>query len=391
MITVNEVDDYIRRLATPVASETLPLHQGFGRCLRQALIAKRPAPPFDRVMMDGFAIKYSTKHRSFFIAGTTPAGQEPELLADSESAIEVMTGAMLPPGADCIVPVESCEIRDRMILLSPDCKIEPGQFIHRLGSEYSSGDSILSSGVQLNSAHLALAASEGYAWLDVSANLRVLLVTTGDEIISLGNAPKPWQIYGTHATAISAPLGRMHDVLYECVHVNDSLDALTKTLCERAKHVDLVILCGAMSKGRKDYGIQAIEHSGFEVIFHRVAQRPGHPMALARHKGTLLFGLPGNPLAVLFTFYRYVLPALDRLRGIEPLSPLAIKLKSDTLSLADATRYVPCQISNGQPILSQPHNSGDLRCLACSNGFVEIPPKNAETESGNYAYYWPWS
>ncbi len=392
MISVQSVDEHLYRLAQPVDSVLRPLRQAAGRCLREALVARRPAPPFDRVMMDGYALKagaFSAEQRRFRIVGRAPAGAEPSQLPDGNCAVEVMTGAVLPPGADCVVPVEVCRVTGDTLEVQAHALLEAGQFIHACGSEYPEGAQILPEGLCLHSAHLALTASEGYADLRVNADLAVHLITTGDEIVETGCQPMPWQIFGTHAAVIEAALSTAADVSLQRQHVHDALDELVAAIEACGDDPAVFILCGAMSKGRKDYGIRALEQCGFELIFHRVAQRPGHPMALARRGRSLLFGLPGNPLAVLFTFYRHVLPTLDRLRACPPKEPVRVRLASELPSLAEATRFVPCRLQGGQAVLRLPNNSGDLQCLAGSDGFVEIPPENAG-QSGEAIRFWPW-
>jgi molybdopterin molybdotransferase len=394
MISVKSIDAHLSRLAQPVESTLRPLGEAVGRCLREPLVAKRPAPPFDRVMMDGYALNAATlgsSQRRFCIVGSAPAGSEPPRLAGKTCAVEVMTGAMLPPGADCVVPVEVCRVQGDTLEITADAPLDVGQFIHTCGSDYAEGAQVLLPGVRLHPAHLALAASEGYQAMSVNTELGVHLITTGDEIIEAGSQPLPWQIFGTHATLIQAALQRMGDVRLCHQHVRDKQAALLAAIEACSPQADVVILCGAMSKGRKDYGIEAVKQAGFEVVFHRVAQRPGHPMALAQRGRTLLFGLPGNPLAVLFTFYRHVLPALDRLRGFEPTQPLQVPVAGQVSALSEATRFVPCRLESGQAIPCLPHNSGDLQCLAHTDGFVEIPPMVMSDKLPEPVALWRWT
>lgn len=393
MISVKSVDAHLNRLAQPVERVVLPIHAASGRCLREPLVAKRPAPPFDRVMMDGFAVKAAALRpgqRSFSIIGAVPAGAKPPPLEGAACAFEVMTGAMLPPGADCVVPVEECTVHGDTLEIEKGATLEPGQFIHPCGAEYPEGNVILTQGMLLHPAHLELAASEGCEALSVNTDIQVHLITTGDEIVEVGSTPLPWQIFGTHAVAIEAGFSTASDVRFHSRHVRDDLSGLVKAIDACGEAADIIILCGAMSKGRKDYGIQAMQQCGFEVAFHRVAQRPGHPMALASRGRSLLFGLPGNPLAVLFTFYRHVLPTIDRLRGCAPPENVKVAVADELPARPDATCFVPCRLEQGQAILSISHNSGDLQCLANTDGFVEIPPSNILQSNSEPVIFRPW-
>ncbi len=392
MISVAEVDKLVRLIAEPSAVAELPLAAAAGRCLRERLIAKRPAPPFDRVMMDGFALRaeaWVEGVRSFRIEGSVSAGEPTRAITDQNGAIEVMTGAVLPPGTDCVVPIEACGVSgDRVEIRSQ--LIERGQFVHRAGSDAAAGVGILESGSRLHAGHIALAASEGYDRLVVNRDLRVCLITTGDEIVFAGAEPEPWQIFGTHAAVVGAALAGRSDLNLSSLHVGDTEVALTEAIREGANEADVVVLCGAMSKGRKDHGIGAVGAAGFEVLFHRVAQRPGHPMALGRKGAVLLFGLPGNPLAVAFTFYRHVLPTLDLLRGGEPVSPIRVKIAEGSPTRGDATRYVPARLCDGRAIPVLPQNSGDLHCLRGSDGFLEIPPREVSLDGDGEGFFRPW-
>lgn len=393
LIEVPEIDAMVERAALPRSEVEIAIGEAVGRCLRKPLLAQRDAPPFDRVMMDGYAINskaLSEGQSQFRIEAISVAGSEPPELPSSDSAIEVMTGAMLPTGADSVIPIEACETNGSTMTLHPT-SIEPGQFVHRKGSEYRKGATILPSGIRLHPAHLALAASEGYDRVTVNDDLRVQLITTGDEVVSLDATAKPWEIYGTHATAIQAWLSTASDVSLRHCHVRDDLTTLVEAIATAATVSDLIVVCGAMSKGRKDFAIEAMQSCGFEVQFHRVAQRPGHPMAMAIRQQTLLFGLPGNPLAVLFTYRRHVLRALDVMRGHEPLPPYPVSVNGDIPLSTDSTRYVPCIRNGNQVSLLRPSNSGDLQCLAESHGFVEIPPNVTPCDANLSVNFWPWT
>ena len=391
MLSVHSVDEHLHRLATPVACVELPLGRVAGRCLRVPLVARRPAPPFDRVMMDGFALQASAVQsgkRQFRVIGTAPAGTASPKLDPPDAAIEVMTGAVLPFGADCVVPVEDCTVRGNTVELRPGAVAVPGKYIHACGLDYARGDLVLAAGARLHPAHLALAASEGHRHLLVNADIRVQVITTGDEVIEAGSEPMPWQIFGTHAATIEAALSTASDIQFHARHVPDTLANLVEAIGTCGQKGDVLILCGGMSKGGKDFGIEALQQCGFQLAFHRVAQRPGHPMALATRGQTLLFGLPGNPLAVLFTLYRYVLPTLNRLRGCANAEVVQVAVAGELPALSDATRFVPCRLQGGQAHLALPHNSGDLQHLANSDGFVEIPP--AETARSPFVPFWAW-
>lgn len=393
MITVEEVDALLNQRVEPVEAIEMDSRMAVGRALLQSVRSTRPAPPFNRVMMDGYAIDWDTwkeGRKTFRVAGYLPAGAEPFPLATREKAIEVSTGAVLPLGSDCVVPVEWCDVGEKELRIK-EGELDRWQYVHREGADYPAGTVVLEKSSRLHAAHLALATSEGFNRLVVNRTIRIRLITTGDEVVSAGvGKALPWQIFGTHAATLEASLASFRDVVFSSIHLPDNEAMLGEEIVRATEESDLVIICGAMSKGRKDYGLRSIEGSGFEILFHRVGQRPGHPMAVAQKGKVLLFGLPGNPLAALFTFYRHVLPTLDRLRGIKPEKTSLVPVAGDHPTQTDSTRYLACSLRAGMAIPSQHGNSGDLGCLARTDGFLEIPPASNLIRPGQPFAFRPW-
>lgn len=392
MITIQEADHILRQSIFPGRVENLPLSACAGRILREPITAERDAPPFDRSMMDGFAFRTAdaaAHPEGLPIIGTLAAGQPPVALGSAPAAIEIMTGAIVPHDADCIVPVEDIKITGNLLQIPPSAWVS-GRFIDRKSSNHPAGSIVLPVGVILRPAELAIAATEGRTSLHVNAPLAIHIITTGDEIVPLHTTPLPWQIRGSHATALTALLAAS-DVKVTSEHVADDPAALNFAISSALDKQQWPVLCGGVSKGGKDHVIEVLKSLGATLLFHRVAQRPGHPMAFAMHRNIPIFCLPGNPLSVLCAARRHLVPAIHRQRGASHgLSPIPISLLENIQPSPDSTRFLPIHLRDGVATTIPFRNSGSLHTLAETSGFVEIPPSQEPLPAGTPFPYHPW-
>jgi molybdopterin molybdotransferase len=371
---------------SPGGTECLPLSAAAGRILREPVVADRDAPPFDRVMMDGFAVK--TGQSPYSIQGRVYAGDPSPRLRDSQSAIAVMTGCVLPEGADAVVPVEDARVKKALLQL--ETVPAEGQFIHRRGNGGRAGRVVLAAGQRLNPARLAIAATEGAVEVVVNARIRLLLITTGDEVVPIETAPEAWQIRGSHAIALQAMLGCGGDVDFQHLHVKDQASSLESVLAQGLASSDFIVVCGGMSKGDRDYVPGCLSKMKAAEHFHFVAQRPGKPMGFWTSGHTAIFGLPGNPLAVLCSARRHVVPALARWRGCEEFPVPRVPLTADLLPQNTFTTFHPVRmITEGAAVLPVA-NSGELHALAESDGFIEISPGEKPLAAGSSVPFYPW-
>lgn len=390
MITIQEADQILREAIFPGGVETLPLAACNGRVLREAVTAERDAPPFDRAMMDGFAFRAAdaTAHpEGLPITGTLAAGQAPIAIGPAPAALEIMTGAVVPHDADSIVPVEDTHIIGNLLQIPPSAWVT-GRFIDRKSSNHPAGSIVLSAGIALGPPELAVAATEGRATLAVNAALAIHIITTGDEIVPLTATPQPWQIRGSHAVALTALLSAP-DVIVSSEHVADDPAALNLAIQSALEKKQWPVLCGGVSKGGKDHVIDVLKSLGANLLFHRVAQRPGHPMAFATCDGIPVLCLPGNPLSVLCAARRHLAPAIHRQKGT-PISPIPLSLTEIIKPSPDSTRFLPIRLRDGAATTVPFRNSGSLHALAGSSGFIEIPPSPAPFPAGTPFPYHPW-
>ncbi|MET0534021.1 MAG: molybdopterin molybdotransferase MoeA, partial [Steroidobacter sp.] len=315
LISPAEAEAAIRQHATRLPAVRMPLTELAGKVLRESITATRDQPPFDRVTMDGIAFSFSSwqdDRASFRVAGTQAAGSAPLSLSDPGDCIEVMTGAMLPIGCDCVVPVENIEMRDGIAHLRDDAPAPVRHFhVHMRGIDSRRGDLLLASGCRLGSPEVAVIASNGQSHATVARTPRIMVISTGDELVEPGQPLRDWQISRSNVYAVTASLRQHGYTSLAQDHVPDDLPTLRTRLREHLDSHDVLILSGGVSMGRFDYIPQVLQELGVRVVFHKVSQRPGKPLWFGvGAAGQTVYALPGNPVSTLVCLTRYVLPGL---------------------------------------------------------------------------------
>ena len=392
LITPAEAEGRILGLREGFPCEELPLLGVAGRILREEVRADQDFPPFDRVMMDGIAVRFSdfqAGHRSFEITGMAPAGQPSKQLPSAPtSAIEIMTGAVLPLGSDCILPVEWYDIENGRAVLRDDAAAREGVFIHRQGSDHRAGEVLMKEGVRIGPVETSVAAACGYGSLSVTNRARITLIGTGDELVGIGEKPSPGKIRQTNAPTLATSLQLAGHPAMEMTHAPDEEEAL-RLLQKVISASDVVVVTGGVSKGRRDLVPDIIRELGGEEILHGVAQRPGKPMAVWKVPGgPVVFGLPGNPVSALVCLHRYVIPALRQWSGEVTAAPQVRKVHGDFARPQELTLFLPvADCGDGTAQALPTANSGDFAGLLGSTGFVQVDERFAAHSS---ARYFPW-
>ena len=372
-VTPADASQRILQAVRPLGEETVPLARAIGRVLREPLVADRPQPPFRRATMDGIAFASATlTGKRVKLAGLHAAGDPPPRPLAPGEAWEIMTGAAVPDDCDTLVPYEEVEITGGQAEIT--AVFAPGQCIHATGSDAQPGDLLVSPGAKIGPLELAIAASIGKTELLVSKRPAVTVITTGDEVIPVGDMPEPWQIRRSNGPMLEALLLRLSFPHVSVQHSPDNETALAALIDEALENSDLLLLCGGISKGKRDYVRPTLEARLGAPAFHGVWQRPGKPLAFWSGE-TPVFALPGNPVSVLVTFTRYVRPALDLLQGNEPTPRVAIPLARTVKSLPKLTWLLPARLdARGRAIPMPPQNSGDFISIAGATHLLEIPP-----------------
>jgi molybdopterin molybdotransferase len=396
LISVTQAENIIRQHLTTAAVEIVPLSKAQGRYLREDILADRALPPFDRVMMDGIAIahaSFASGNTRFPITGTQAAGTPALTLEDADSCIEVMTGCVLPQGCDCVIPIEQIDLSENTARLYSDAKPQAKQHIHSAGSDTTAGEILLSSGQVLNAAELAIAASVGATDLSVSALPRILIITTGDELVAPEATPLPHQIRRSHATAVEALISGMKLGTVASLHIADDPEALKEKITEALPAHDIIIFTGGISKGKYDYVAPVLSELLGSPHFHGIAQRPGKPMAFWKKPNSpLIFAHPGNPVSVMACAARYLIPSLIEILSGRSPTPQQLPATGGFHCPTHFTGLIPCRINNGRIQLVPASNSGNFLALAATDGIAQLPGELTGKELLNEpASFYPWA
>jgi len=397
MLSVEEATQRILATAHPLPTETVPLTAAVGRVLRQDIVADRDFPPYHRVTMDGIALRYEALQAGqteFAIERTQLAGAEPQPLTDPRAAVEIMTGAALPPGADTVVRYEDLDLANgrATVRLAPPKR---GHNVHPQGSDETQGTRLLAAGQRLSPAEIAVAATVGAATVAVARRPRLAVVSTGDEIVPVEATPLPHQIRRSNAAMLHSALlldGAEADVF----HLNDDLASLKASLPPLLAGYDAVLLSGGVSKGKADFLPQALREVGVQELFHRVAQRPGQPLWFGQQTGgAVVFALPGNPVATFAAYYRYVRAWLAVAQGAAP-APVRYAVLTEPVEFKPVLTYFMAVRLASSPdgrLLAHPaptSGSGDLAGLLDADGLLELAPELVRFEAGTAWPVWAY-
>ena len=399
MIAVSEAESIIRGTLVPCATESVSLIASHGRILRESIFADRDQPPFNRVTMDGIAFDSARVlggQRRFRVAGVQAAGAEPLSLSDGDTCFEVMTGAVLPTGSNAVVRIEDIMLADGWATIDESVRAAEWQNVHRTGSDHARGTELLRAGCVLRSPEIAVAASVGKSTLLVARPPRVAVVSTGDELVDVGDSPLPHQIRRSNSYAIQAALFRIGVTQVTPMHVRDERDTMESAIASLLDEHDLLILAGGVSMGRFDYVPDVLAAVGVDCQFHGVRQRPGKPMwfGVGRRQQPV-FALPGNPVSTLVCLHRYVLPAIAASLGAPDDEAILIVTNSEHVFKPRLTLFLPVSVvSRADGVLSarlNPTNgSGDYGGLAGTTGFIELDEQTEYFPSGTVARHWNW-
>jgi molybdopterin molybdotransferase len=392
-------------------TERIPLADALNRILAAAIQAGDDQPPFDRSTRDGYAGRAAdaSAHMALPIAGSTHAGESPATELPPASAWEIMTGAPVPAGADCVLMLEHVEKSSDAIRLIAARTISPGENIVAKGAQAQRGDEQLPAGTRLGPAQIALAASCGYARLDVYVRPRVAILTTGDELVPVETAPGPGKIRNSNAPMLAALVASAGAEPVVLSTAADTAEALDSALAQ-AMQADMLLISGGVSAGKYDLVEPALARIGAQFHFTGVRIQPGKPLVFAEvppSKGAgfspyknpgkegeeasapeaqpiPVFGLPGNPISSAATFHLFAAPIIAALAGSSEIHPRFVlahlSRDTDRKTKPGLTRFLPahCEFSSSideptQVALIPWQGSGDLTAFARSNCFLVIP------------------
>ena len=328
-VTTLKVDQARQRILQQIKAieswRRVALRDALGQVLHEDILSPIDVPPHANSAMDGYAIRgadLQTGNHHFKLVGSAFAGRPFEPGVYSGECVRIMTGAMMPADCDMVVMQEQAEVNQDLVTLHGEH--QPGDNVRLAGEDIKAGTIVLKAGHRLMPADLGLLASLGLAEVTVRRRVRVAFFSTGDELKSLGETLRPGDIYDSNRYTLFAMLTRLDADIIDMGGVKDTPDAVLQALRHASTQADVVITSGGVSVGEADYVKQVLAELG-EVNFWRIALKPGRPLAFGHIGNAHFFGLPGNPVAVMVTFYQFVQPALQQLAGATYQPPVVLQ------------------------------------------------------------------
>lgn len=377
MINADEATRLIENQHLPIVKSFKPLGLSVNSILAEPVLADRNLPPFNRVTMDGIALRKEQilkGQRSFVSEGYQAAGRPALQCSNPANCIEVATGAPLPLGLDWVIRYEDLDRNDSTFQVKENFLDQ--SFIHTVGSDAKASDVLIKPGTKIGPAETAILASVGKSEVLVATPPTVALFYGGDELVAIEESPLPWQIRASNHIALQSALLQA-GIEAPAFHLLDNPERITEIIKPLLNSYEVLILTGGVSKGALDYIPSVLQSLGVEKIFHGVAQRPGKPLWFGRTESTLVFALPGNPVSAFFCFIQYVIPWLKQHAG-ETRKTGTAQLSAEVKGLESLTWFLPVKVTlEGGILCAQPfpgNGSGDYVSLAQTDGFLRIPP-----------------
>ncbi len=391
MIPISEAFKIIKRETSALATEMIDLENSVGRVLAQEIRADMDLPPFDRSQMDGFALKTSDVKNApvqLKIVGESIAGKGFDGKLNSGEAVRIMTGAPVPEGADAVQKVELTEEKNGFIKITEKTKV--WQNINAFASEIEKGKQIFESGEIITENMIAAIASFGYATVEVFKRPKVAILSTGSEIVGIGDTPQKDQIRNSNSLMLKIFANRLADVEILPL-VKDDIKSLRNAIEKAAKNFDVLITTGGVSIGDYDFTKPVLRELGAEIFFEKISLKPGKPTVFAKLKNCLIFGLPGNPVSSAVTFYLFARTALLKMQSAKrcELKP-GFAVVSDKIKAAqERDSFLPASLATdkkGRLIIESLRFNGSSNFIAFARADALVfVPQGKNLESGDVA------
>ncbi|MFQ3649270.1 MAG: gephyrin-like molybdotransferase Glp [Gemmataceae bacterium] len=382
MLEVREARRVILQHAHPLTPELTPVSTAaFGHVLGESILSDLDMPPFDKALMDGYAVRCADSGERIVIEEVA-AGQTPTRPLGVGQATRVMTGAPLPQGSDCVVPHEQTTLHgDRLTLhVTP----MPERFVLRRGSEYAVGQEVLPVGTVLTPQAVGVLAAVGKTAVRLISPPRVAVIATGDELVEPPHLPRDGQLRNSNAPMLMALIHRAGGMPFYLGIGRDSLESLRPLIAEALQTASMVLVTGGVSAGKRDLVPEALTSLQVVTHFHQIAMKPGKPLLFGTHNRKLVFGLPGNPVSSFVCFELLLRPAIRKLAGFTeldlPCRPLP--LARDFVHESDRPTYHPARVESERVAPVPFQGSASLSCLLPANALLELPAGTVRLAAG---------
>jgi molybdopterin molybdotransferase len=361
MISPLEAIELLKNITIPFRTEKMPLAKTLGMNIAEKIVADRDFPPFDRVMMDGIAVK-DISAPTWKIEGILFAGEPAKAIKKIDGALEIMTGATAPRGTEAIIKIEDLKIEKKIASYIGKTPLEKGQFIHLQGADAASGSVLVKKRTKIGPVEIAIAATVGKAHIEVESKPHVHIFSTGDEIVGLHETPVDHQIRSSNVMMLKSVL-LSKGFKANSSHLADSAEKIKSSIDKALESNDIILLSGGVSAGKKDLIPGVLAEAGFETVFHKISQKPGKPLLVAtRPDGKVVFAFPGNPISTLTCFWVYFLPWVSGEWAEYNVKEIKFLPKPS----AELDQWIP--VENGEVLA---HNgSGDLINWSRADGLV---------------------
>jgi molybdopterin molybdotransferase len=392
MISYQEALDIIVKHPFKQQTEQVALSDCDGRVLAEDIIADRDLPPYDRVTMDGICINfeaYKRGQREFAIEKTIGAGMPKARLEDAAKCVQIMTGAIMPQGADTVIRYEDISIANEVATINEEVTYQ--QNIHFKGQDKKQGATVLTKGTVLGATEAIVAAAVGKSSLEVIKLPNAAIITTGDELVDIDEHPLPHQVRRSSNYGAQNVL-KQWGINSKQFHLNDDKALMLDRIAKIMDEYELVVITGGVSRGKFDYLPEVLDELGVTKHFHKVKQRPGKPFWFGTAKnGTTVFALPGNPVSSFVCANAYIRPWLSASQGILYKLPF-VKLMSDITFAPDLTYFLECSINiSPQGVIEaqtfKGNGSGDFANMTQADGFVVLPQGKTVFKAGEVYPY----
>jgi len=387
MITSQKASEIILNNTENFGVEEIPFLESLGRILKGDITADRDFPPFNRVSMDGIAIlseSFSKGIKQFSIEGIQAAGSEQLELKNTANCMEVMTGAVLPKNTDAVIPYEQVIIENGNVSIQID-EVKHLQNVHLQGNDRNKKDLLIQKNTVISPAEIGVFATVGKSSVKVAKQPKILIISTGDELIDVSKNPLPHQIRRSNVYTLVSLLERLK-IKVQTEHITDNKPLLKKKISQFLEDYDVLIFSGAVSKGKFDFLPEVLDEIGVEKLFHKVKQRPGKPFWFGKKNSKTIFAFPGNPVSTFIGCLKYFYPWYKKSCGIDFQNQNKAILDNDFSFKPELTYFLQVRVENkngkvyAKPIVGK--GSGDLANLADADAFIELPDNKYNFKKG---------
>lgn len=388
-ISLEQATELIRTRINPLAPKRLPLFEALGCITAESVKAQMNQPPFPRSPYDGYALRAidsmgasSENPVSLIVVGQSFAGKPSEKSVGKGEAVRIMTGGVIPDGADCVIPQEKTDEGEQTAKIYKELRSKENYC--EQGEDFLKGTEIIPCGVPVTAAVIGVAASAGCTELLVCPKPRVAVLSTGDELQALGFPLEKGQIYSSNSQYLLGRIEELHLLVTGKELVRDDILELERAFLIANEEADLVICTGGVSAGMKDLVPEALEKLGAEIVFHGVDIKPGMPAALAILKGKPVLALSGNPFACAVTFELLARSAIAALASNPNLEArhFKAKLKGEYSKARPVRRFARAFFENGKVSIAGEQGNGQLRTMIGTNCLAELPAGNDPLSEG---------